>query len=382
MHGRFEKKKEKKSLGVKKILLILLVALLILLIAAVIGAVVYYNSMLNKMNRVEVPKINYTQAATEQTLPPETQAVTEAAETVVTETTEPPHVPSSADYLNILVVGQAAREGEAERFADSMILCTINTHEKTLTMTSMLRDAFAKMPDYKGHTGGRIKLTTIYHLGSFYSGGDVAGSMELMNQALYDNFGIEVDHNFEVDFDIFIKVVDALQGIEIELTQEEADYLNDPKQKNWVYYDVQPGWFSLDGSGALAFARMRKAEGDNDSDIKRTSRQRRVVEAILSKVRQKSLSELQEVINVALPMVTTSMSNAQITETLATLLPMLPELKILPGGTCPAEYKGEYVDIYGDGFQHSVLRFDAATNKKIMRAITEGEGVVETKPAN
>lgn len=63
-------------------------------------------------------------------------------------------------------------------------------------MTSLLRDSFVKMPDYKGRTGGRIKLTTIYHLGSTYGDG-VSGSMELMNQTLYDNFGIEVDHNFE-----------------------------------------------------------------------------------------------------------------------------------------------------------------------------------------
>ena len=63
----------------------------------------------------------------------------------------------------------------------------------------------------------------------------------------------------------------------------------------------------------------------------------------------------------------------EITELLMTLVPMLPDLKIVDGGTCPANYQGDYVDIYGDGMQHSVLRFDETQTKKEMRAITEGE---------
>ena len=82
---------------------------------------VYYNSMLNKLNRVQVPSIDYSNLETE---PEETtEAVTEttaATEETTVATTEP-HVASSADYINILLVGQASREGEAERFADTMI---------------------------------------------------------------------------------------------------------------------------------------------------------------------------------------------------------------------------------------------------------------------
>ncbi len=363
MSGHYERKKRPPSAG--KILLIVLAVIAVLVVASVIAGVIYYNFMLNKINHVEVPDIVYTQATTEAAT-----IATETTEATTEATTEPPHVPSSADYLNILLVGQASREGEEERFADTSILCTLNTYTKTLTMTSFLRDSFVKMPDYKGHYGGRIKLTTIYHLGSIYGDGP-AGSMELMNMTLYNNFGVEVDHNFEVSFDAFIKVVDMLGGVDVELTEAEADYLN--KDDVWVLYDVEPGPAHLDGMAALCYARMRKAAGDNESDITRTSRQRQVIESLLEKVRQCSLSEIQNIANVVLPLVTTSMSNSEITELLMTLVPMLPQLQIIDGGTCPANYQGDTVDIYGDGMQHSVLRFDEAQTKKEMRAITEGE---------
>ena len=345
--GRYERKKEKKKGGVKRVLLISLIVVLVLVVGVVVAAFAGIGGIFGKMTQVEVPTIVYTKPVLETTESTEAAATQPQAETTeattVPETTAP-YVLSSKDFINILVVGQAGRQGEAERFADTSILCTINTHDKTLTLTSFLRDAFAKMPDYKGHIGGRIKLTTIYHLGSVYGGG-VAGSMELMNMALNHNFGVEVDHNFEVDFDIFIKVIDLMDGVTVNLTQEEADYLN--AHDEWVCYDVQPGWFHLDGSGALCYARMRKAEGDNDSDIKRTARQRHLIESVLFGLKQLSLSDIQAIVDEVMPMITTSMSTTQLTELMLKVLPILPDLTVVAGGTCPAEYKGEIVDIYG-----------------------------------
>ena len=373
-HGRFEKPHKKRG---GKIALIIVLVLLVLVLGVAAILWLYIDSKLDKLDIVEVPKVVYTQEATEPTEAPQTTAATAegTTEATTTETTEPPHVASSEDYINILLVGQASRAGEDERFADTMILCTINKYEKTLRLTSFLRDSFAKMPDYKGKTGGRIKLTTIYHLGSHYSGGDPAGSMELMNMALYNNFGVEVDHNIEVDFDGVIKAIDVMGGVGIELTQAEADYLNDPSLDGWKPYKVEPGYFWLDGAGALCYARMRKAEGDADSDITRSSRQRNLINALLDRVKSMSLSDLNKLADEILPMITTSMSKQEITDMLKLMLSILPELKMEAGGTCPVEgtYWGDEVNIYGDGMYHSVLRFETEQQKKLMRAITEGE---------
>ena len=370
MKGRYERGKNQKEIS-KVVWRILLGLLLLAAVIAGIVSVDIYRTMLGKINHVDVPTIVYTSIPEESAIADVTETVSvDVIETEEITTTTEAHIKSSADYINFLVVGQAAREGESERFADTMILCTVNTYEKKLTMTSLLRDSFVKMPDYKGHNGGRIKLTTIYHLGSTYGNG-IAGSMELMNLTLYKNFGIEVDHNFEIDFDAFIKVIDMLGGVDIELTQAEANYLND--DDFWVYYDVEPGLAHLDGMAALCYARMRKAEGDGESDINRTNRQRKLIESLLNQLRSKSVSELTEIVNEILPLITTSMDNSEITECLLTFLPMLTELSIENGGTCPVNYHGDMVDIYSNGMYHSVLRFDEIETKNIMRTITEGE---------
>ena len=374
MSGRYERKKPQNQStgGWKKTVLIVVLVIVVLIAALVVAGVVYYNSMLNKMNQVQVPTISRTEPTTE---PVETTAATE------------PHVASSADYINILLVGQASREGEAERFADTMILCTVNTYEKTVTLTSLLRDTLVQYPNYtdtngKKHSGGKIKLTSIYHNG-YICTNSTADAMGLMNQTLYSNFGIEVDYDVEIDFDAFIKAINLLDGINVELTAAEANYLNDFHDR--YYYEVKEGKNWLDGSTALAYVRMRKAEGDGESDIKRTSRQRIFMEALLDKVKKLSISDLQNLANEVLPLVTVSMTNSEITDLLMKMLPMLSGLEIKTSGTCPVRAKGyswgDMVDIYGDGMIHSVMRFDQDKNVAYMRAITEGEGEIpETVP--
>lgn len=369
MSGKYERKKAKKRGRGGKIALIIFAVIAVILIAVIAAGVIYYNSMLNKINHVEVPKINYTQATTE---PVEKVPETAAAETETVETTEPPtqpHVASRDDYINILVVGQAAREGESERFADTMMLFTINTYEKSVTMTSFLRDTYAVMPQWRGHSG-HTKLTNIYHLGSYYGDGP-ADSMELMNLTLFRNFGVEVDYNFEIDFDAFVHIIDELGGVDIDLTEAEAEYLN--ADDFWVYEDVEPGPNTLNGMTALSFARMRKDSEAHDSDIVRTSRQRRLVESVISKLKKQGPGFIQYVANEVFPMITTSMTNSEITSLMLELLPMLPDLTIGEGGTCPKESWGDMVDIYGDGSRHSILNFDEGDTKKYMRERTLGE---------
>ena len=251
-------------------------------------------------------------------------------------------------------------------------MMTLNKYEKTISMTSVLRDTLVQRGgSFKGHTYGGGKINAMYHMGYTWDG--VAGSMAVMNQILYDNFGIEIDHNVEIDFDAFMEVVDRLGGIEVEIDQAEADYLN--ADDFWVYKDVEPGLQHMYGMTALSYARMRKAEGDNESDIKRSDRQRKVITALMEQVKKKNLIELQQIVNKILPRITTSMTNSEITDLLMMVVPMMTDIKIVASGTCPAAgtYKGDVADIYKNGIPQSILRFNEQDNKKIMRSITEGE---------
>ena len=369
-HGRFEQAKQPKQPGKKKglkIFLIVIAVILVLLLIFAGAAYLYLQSKLKKMNIIELPKDTYayTEPTDEVTRPPETGA----AET--TEATTEATVPkmTADDIVNILFVGQAARAGEEETMADSTMLISINTYTKEITCMSILRDSFVKLPDYKGHQCGRAKFTVCYNLG-YQWGGGTAGGMEMTNICLKDNFGIEVDYNVEVSFDSFIKMIDYIDGVDIDLTQAEADYLN--KDTLYVKRTIEPGVQRLQGMEALSYARMRKAAGDSESDIKRTERQRKVVEALLEKFRYRSIADLNKWIDILLPMVSTTMTPTDVTKLAARVLPIFSELKI-KGATVPMEGWGDMVDIYNDGQIHSVMRFDTAKEKKLIRAITEAE---------
>ena len=366
--GRFEQAKPPKKKKGRKIALIIVIVLLVLLVAAAVVGIGIYKTAMSKINYIEMPTWE-TEVPTETTVVTDptgmTEAETEATEATTVETTIPPMKPE--DIINILVVGNSARGGEEAALADTMILASVNTYDKTLTLTSFLRDTYVDLPDYAGHTCGWNKLTSCYALG--YSWGGTAYAMDMMNICLKNNFGVDIDYNVEVDFECFIKFVEILGGVGLEITQEEADYLNADTVFVSAHYEA--GWAALGGPEALSYARMRKAVGDNDSDIKRTARQRKLIGALLNNIRQASISQLMDIMNEILPYISTNMPAEKITELMIELVPMLPQMAV-KGGTCPVEktYWSEEKDT-PDGRMY-VLAFDAGQNKKLMKVITEG----------
>ena len=367
--GRYLKKKTVPAGRRRKTALVIVSIIVVLFLAVGAFGVSIYNTVLDNINRAEVIEKDVTMNEEleqmmgnieETTLPPET---TEE----VTVPTTLAYTPSEQDVINILVIGQAARGGEEYRMADTMILVTVNKQTKTITATSFLRDAYVKLPNYMGHTCGRNRINVCYHLG--WTWGDTGGAMEMTSLCLLNNFGVEVDHCIEVDFEAFVKIINLLGGVELELTEAEADYIN--KEHAKAKQEVTPGKNLLKGKAALVYARMRKAEGDSDSDIKRTSRQRYLLEELLKKVKNDGFDKLMEMAEEVLPMITTDMTNDEITTCLWELLPLLPELKF-ETGTCPVEdsYWGEVIDILG--MPSSVIKYDEYKNRLVMTALTEG----------
>lgn len=372
--GRFENQKPKKKGG--KVLLTILLVLVLLIGAVAVFGVKMYKDMIGKINIVEVEEKEYTMSsellAMMGTEPPTqaTEAVTEVTtEPTVEETTVPtePDTIKPEDILNVLVIGQSYREGESSRLADTMILVTVNKKTAEVTLTSFLRDTYVDLPDYKGHTCGWNRINTNYALG--YVWGGTGGAMEMTNLCIKNNFGIEVDYNVEINLEAFPKIIDILGGVRIELTEAEANYINGLGYE-WVQ-EVYPGENRLFGEAALEYARMRKAEGDSDSDIKRTARQRKLMLAIFKKLTTKGVSTIQQMADEILPMITTNMPAELITPTMLELLPLLPDIS-LSQGTCPAEttYWPEDKET-PDGWA-SVLCFASGDQKKIFMPITEG----------
>jgi len=362
--GKNEKKGKKNGKKKNTVWIVLGVILGLILVVGV-GAAIYVNSMLSLVRR---PK--------EEIREPDPSLIAELIgntdETDPEETTEETTEETKPDYsktgkiINIMVVGQASREGESAKLSDTILLLTINRETNTMTMTSFLRDMYIKLPDIWGHKCGKNRINTAYALGTAWKG--ELGGMQMLDKLILEQFGTTVDYNVEVDFDGFEGIVDALGGIDLELDQDEVNYLNDIET---IHQTLQVGENHLSGWEALNFARMRHAT-PADSDMNRTGRQRRVIDAVLNKCRSMSLTDLHNLMTELLPMVLTDMPNDVILTYAAELLPSIGSLK-LESLQIPAEgtYHGEIIEIYD--VSSGVLIPDVKANRELLMAVAEAD---------
>ena len=364
------KAKAKKPVWLK-VLLIVLAVLFFLICGVVAFGVIYYNDLLGYVQRAERQEQELSDEELESILGfvPETLSPEETTEPV--SETEPAETKAAEtdNIVNIMLVGQQMRENEEAKLSDTMLLCTLNKETKTLTLTSFLRDTYVKLPNYKNHVCGMQRINVAYNLGWRWAGD--LGGMEMLDMLILENFGVEIDHNVEIDFTSFVQIIDHLGGVTLELTQDEANYINNGD------FDVKvtAGTNTLRGDIALEYARMRKSNG-SDSDIHRTARQRKLVTQLIKQCMGMSLTELDKLIKEILPMVLTDMSDEDITKLMVECLPLLPELTIV-SNQCPAEgtYYGEMVQI--GGMDAAVLKCDVAANRELLVAICEDVQDVE-----
>lgn len=269
---------------------------------------------------------------------PSTQTVPTTAPTVPTTVpTEQTRPTQESRRLNFLLVGRDAHgEGENGR-SDSMILCSVDTGSKTVTMISFLRDIYLPIPGR-----GSSRLNSAYSW----------GGAELLMQTLEENFGVAVDVTLEIDFDGFETLIDLLGGVDIELTAQEASHMN--SGHGW---SLTEGVNHLTGEQALSYSRIRKL----DSDFGRTERQRNVLTALMQKYRSASL---QEMLNVADAFLDQSTSNRTDNELLGYALELYPTLAeaSLVTQQIPADDTWNYVTIHG----MSVISVDFDENRQIL----------------
>lgn len=179
------------------------------------------------------------------------------------------------------------------------------------------------------------------------------GGMTLLEKCMKTNFGVYVDGFFEVDFKGFVDLIDLVGGVDIYLSNSEANYLKNNG------YDVHAGLCHMNGKTALAHARNRSI---GNSDFSRTERQRKVIGALLEKCRDMSLSQMKKLVEKALPMLTTDLTNRQILNYLLQIAPLMSELKVT-NQRIPADgtFSDKFVADIG-----SVLMPDLGANRKLL----------------
>lgn len=191
--------------------------------------------------------------------------------------TEPKPQKAVEHVVNILLLGVEEIGGASN--TDVIIVATMNTKEKTLKLTSLMRDLYVQIPGYNDN-----RINSAY----------AKGGVDLLYDTIENNFDIQLDGYVSVNFNSFEKIVDMLGGVEVSLTSTEANYLNrtnyisDASQRN-----VIAGKNLLSGNQALGYCRVRKVStGTENNDFGRTQRHRVVLDAIFDKMKTKNILEL------------------------------------------------------------------------------------------
>jgi LCP family protein required for cell wall assembly len=175
--------------------------------------------------------------------------------------------------MNVLLLGSDSRdlvgagygEGDGSRRSDAMVLAHLSADDDRIDAVQLPRDTLMDLPACAdtgsgAFRGGRGMLNSALNFGPACS---VAAVEELT--------GVRIDHFVELDFEGFIAIVDALDGVHVCLPEA----LEDPSAD----LDLPAGAQVVHGRDALALARTRHAVGDG-SDIARLGHQQMVMSAV------------------------------------------------------------------------------------------------------
>ena len=220
------------------------------------------------------------------------------------------------------LVGIDYREGNEAQNSDTLIIACVNHNEKTIQLVSVYRDTYLNI-NGPGEEYWFTKCNAAYNV----------GGPEQMLTMLNLNLDLNITQYVTVNFEAVARVVDELQGIDVDLTREEVVHLNNhlyetsevlgidynpidmPPQSEFDGAIVRS--FHLDGAQAVAYSRIRQTTGD---DFRRTARQRNVINKIFEKAKGARLGTLDAIMDAVFPMVETNISNTKILSLIQPLL--------------------------------------------------------------
>ena len=231
----------------------------------------------------------------------------EVVETMKTETTGVVDVEQG--YRNIALFGVDARDGELGKGSrsDSIMIASINQDTQEIKLVSVYRDTFLNLGN-----------DSYNKCNAAYAQGGPEQAISMLNT----NLDLDITDYVTVGFGGMIDAVDALGGIEMEITEKEISHLNNyqlsmAKEMGVDYIPVEhSGLQLLNGMQATAYCRIRYGGGD---DFRRAERQRNVLTAMMEKAKTASVGALTEMVNAILPEVQTSLGVNEIVSVLGSV---------------------------------------------------------------
>ncbi|WP_085991043.1 LCP family protein [Oceanobacillus senegalensis] len=204
-------------------------------------------------------------------------------------------VDPSKDNFSMLIIGadeSEERDNEGAARSDTLMLATFNKEDKSVKLVSIPRDSLVYIPEVD-------RETKINHA---YAYGGAKATIETVEHLL----DIPVDYHVTLNFEAFIDVVNALNGITVDVPYELYEQ-NSDGEKGAIH--LLPGEQQLNGEQALALARTRKL----DNDIERGKRQQEIIKAAMDKaISVGSVFKYDDVIEAVGDNMTTNMTFSEI----------------------------------------------------------------------
>ncbi len=273
---RRNSKKTKKSKKALKVFIIIL-----LIIALIIGAIIFiFFDKLSKMNYVEIDKND---------LDVNNNMYDDVAGLISKDEFE--------DIITVALFGTDSRDTSnmSAGRSDSIIVASINPKTKSIKLISIPRDTYVSISGY-----GKTKINHAY----------AYGGEQLSIKTINSNFGLNITEYATVDFMGLVNIINAVGGIEMEITKDEMVVINEYLKEiysleNKPYKEMtQYGKLTLTGEQALAHARNRYV----GSDFTRANRQRDVLTALMNKLSTMDKTKILSLIDVFLEQVKTNIN--------------------------------------------------------------------------
>lgn len=278
--------KKKRKLGIP----FLILEFIVLLIA--IGVLYVITTTTNEIARIDIDTGNIV-----------------INDEVIETKLERSEVKVSKGYRNIALFGVDARDGELGKGtrSDTIIIASINQDTHEIKLVSVYRDTYLNLGN-----------DSYNKCNSAYAKGGPEQAITMLNI----NLDLDITDYVTIGFSGLIEAIDALGGVEIEITEAEINHLNNYQlcmaaEMGVDYIPVtKTGKQTLNGMQATAYCRIRYTKGD---DFKRAQRQRDVLGAMMLKAKDASLTTLRDVVTAVLPSVNTSLNVNEIISVLGTV---------------------------------------------------------------
>ena len=204
------------------------------------------------------------------------------------------------DVVNIALFGLDEEENENGSRADSIMIATLDRVHKKIKLTSIMRDTYVEI---EGHNKDKINHSYAF------------GGPELSIKTINQNFHMNIREFITVDFFGLEKIIDTLNGLQVDVKKNEILYVNrGVRDTNKIYGGkvaeiTESGFQTLNGRQAVAYSRIRMT---GDGDFERTERQRLVLEQVIHKGLNSGITKYPALLNTTLPFITTSLSKKEI----------------------------------------------------------------------